>query len=282
MKEKFIQQIEQDGYCIIPQVFAKEDVAKWLALTKEWYEKTKDSYSGNLSALTKNDLYLWNPHYKDKAFLDMFFKCDILREIGIHFLNDQWYKAIPADEPNYILQNLMGRSSDQKLAMHIDSFIPYLGEHVTMIQAAVILEDQTTENGCTVVVPGSHKSGRYADQSSFDNALPVITKAGDLVIWDSRIWHGTLANKTEGTRWSIIAAFSRWWIKQMFNYTDNLPQHIYEQLTPNEKSLVGFCSIAYNDETEGIDRKRSYATLLENVEDYRGRVPQAVGSQLVY
>ena len=197
----------------------------------------------------------------------------------MHFLNDPWYRAIPADRPNYILQNLMGRSSDKQLPLHIDSFIPYLGDFTTMIQAGVILEDQSEENGCTVVIPGSHLSGKYADQSAFEKAIPVLTKAGDLVIWDSRIWHGTLPNKTNGTRWSIIAAFSRWWIKQMFNYTDNLPQHIYDKLTDSEKAIVGFCSLAYNDETEGIDRKRGYDTLLKNVEGYRGKyIPEAVGS----
>lgn len=277
MIEQWIHQIETQGYCRIPGVYSADKVEKWLDLTRYWYEKSKNNVSNKLSALTQNDLYLWNPHYKDVEFLKMFFEPEVLRKITMHFLNDQWFKSIPADHPNYILQNLMGRSSDKKLSMHIDSFIPYLGDHVTMIQAAVILEEQTTENGCTVMVPGSHLSGKYADQASFETAVPVLSEPGDLVIWDSRTWHGTLPNQTDGTRWSIIAAFSRWWIKQMFNYTDNLPQHIYEQLSDNEKAIVGFCSISYNDETEGIDRKRGYDTLLEHVEDYRGKlVPQLV------
>lgn len=271
----YISQIEKHGYCIIPQVYGPAEVQEGLNKTRHWFEKSKNSVSGRLSALTKNDLYLWNPQYKDHFFLDLFFRPSILQEILVHFLNDPWFKAIPAGEPNYILQNLMGRSSDKQLALHIDSFIPYLGDYVTMIQAAVILEDQTTENGCTVVIPGSHLTGRYADQTSFEKAIPVITKAGDLVLWDSRIWHGTLGNQTDGTRWSIIAAFSRWWIKQMFNYTDNLPQHIYERLTDSQKAILGFCSIAYNDESEGIDRKRGYDTLLEHVEDYRGKTTLA-------
>lgn len=277
MAEQWIHQIKTQGYCRIPGVYSAEQVKNWLDLTRYWYEKSKDNVSSNLSALTQNDLYLWNPHYKDVNFLKMFFEPEILRQIMMYFLNDQWFKAIPADQPNYILQNLMGRSSDKKLSMHIDSFIPYLGDYVTMVQAAVILEEQTADNGCTVVIPGSHLSGKYADQASFDHAVPVLSEPGDLIIWDSRTWHGTLPNNTDGTRWSIIAAFSRWWIKQMFNYTDNLPQHIYDQLSDNEKAIVGFCSLSYNDETEGIDRKRGYDTLLENVEEYRGKlVPQLV------
>ena len=206
MIEQWIHQIETQGYCRIPGVYSADKVEKWLDLTRYWYEKSKNNVSNKLSALTQNDLYLWNPHYKDVEFLKMFFEPEVLRKITMHFLNDQWFKSIPADHPNYILQNLMGRSSDKKLSMHIDSFIPYLGDHVTMIQAAVILEEQTTENGCTVVVPGSHLSGKYADQASFETAVPVLSEPGDLIIWDSRTWHGTLPNQTDGTRWSIIAA----------------------------------------------------------------------------
>ena len=277
MKEKWIQEIKTQGYCRIPQVYSPEEVEKGLEMTRYWYEKSKGQVSSRLSALTKNDLYLWNPHYKDHYFIDLFFQPKILQEILMHFLNDQWFRAIPADEPNYILQNLMGRSSDQKLALHIDSFVPYHSEFVYMLQASVVLEEQTEDNGCTVVIPGSHLSGKYADQTAFDQAVPVLSQPGDLIIWDSRIWHGTLANNTDKTRWSIIAAFSRWWIKQMFNYTDNLPQEIYDKLTDNQKAIIGFCSIAYNDEQEGIDRKRGYDTLLENVEDYRyKRQPEVV------
>jgi len=269
-KGEIIQRISEDGFCIIPGVYNTEEVSFALEKTKSWYEKGRDQVlTSSLSALTQNDLYLWNPHYKDIAFLRLFFDPPVLQDVLMHFLNDPWFKAIPPDEPNYIMQNLMGRSSDKKLSLHIDSFIPYLGDHVTMIQAAAILEDQTPENGCTVVVPGSHLTGRYADQTDFDKAIPVVTNAGDLVMWDSRIWHGTLPNNSSNTRWSIIAAFSRWWIKQMFNYTDNLPQEIYEELTPNQKAILGFCSISYNDETEGIDRKRSYETLLADVRGYR-------------
>lgn len=278
MKEKYIQQLQTEGYCRIPQVYSADEVKEALDLTKYWYEKSKDSVStATLSALSKKDMYLWNPQYKDHLFLDIFFRPAILHEILMHFLNDQWFRAIPADQPNYILQNLMGRSSDQLLPLHIDSFMPYHSDFVYMMQAGVILEEQNEENGCTMVIPGSHLSGKYANQDAFKDAVPIISEPGDLVMWDSRIWHGTMPNKTDKTRWSVIAAFSRWWIKQMFNYTDNLPQHIYDKLTDNQKAMLGFCSIAYNDETEGVDRKRGYDTLLKNVEDYRyKRQPEVV------
>jgi len=60
----------------------------------------------------------------------------------MYFLNDQWFRAFPQDQPNYILQNYMGRSSDGALPMHIDSFVPYYSDHLFMMQAGITLEEQ--------------------------------------------------------------------------------------------------------------------------------------------
>ncbi len=106
-------------------------------------------------------------------------------------------------------------------------------------------------------------------QASFDTALSLTGKAGDLVFWDSRIWHGARENVTGGTRWSVIATFCRWWIKQAFDIPGNLPQEIYDQLSDRQRAVLGFCSVPYDDESRGIDMKRSYALLPANVADYR-------------
>ena len=137
------------------------------------------------------------------------------------------------------------------------------------MQCAILLEDQTLENGCTVLVPGSHLSDEYVPQEAFEEAIPVQGRAGDLVFWDSRIWHGARANQTGGTRWSIIGTFCRWWIKQAFDIPGNVPQEIYDQWTDRQKAVLGFCSVPYEDETFGIDMKRSYELLPQKVEDYR-------------
>ncbi|MCK6695827.1 MAG: hypothetical protein L6Q97_27440, partial [Thermoanaerobaculia bacterium] len=71
MKEELIEKIKKDGYCRIPGVFSQAEIKKALDLTNYWYEKTKDTAT-NLSALTRDDLYLFNPHYKDFYFLELF------------------------------------------------------------------------------------------------------------------------------------------------------------------------------------------------------------------
>lgn len=264
----YVEQLTTAGYCRIPQVFSADEAAEALERVKYWHAHTKNKLADTIPFLDTEQPTLYNLQNKDFFFLDMLFRPTILQDVLMHFLNDQWYRQIPQREPNYILRSFIGRSSNTQLPMHIDSFVPYGGAHVFVMQCSIILEDQSAENGSTVVVPGSHLYERYADQDSFYDAVPITSQAGDIVLWDSRLWHGTTANQTGGTRWAMIATFARWWLKQHFNVTGNLPQDIYAQLSDSQKAVLGFCSAPHNDETEGIDMKRGYSELPAHVDAY--------------
>lgn len=268
LQEK-ISQVEKEGYCVLPGVYDTETTDKLLQLAIEWYEKTRYTISKDVPYLNTDQPGVYNLQNKDIFFLEALFKSLEVEGVLKHFLNDKWYKQIPQGEPNYILRSYMARSSNKGLPLHIDSFIPYKGENTIAMQYAIILEDQTAENGCTTVVPGSHQSGDYANQKAIQESIPVYSKRGDVVIWDSRLWHGTTDNNSGKTRWSVIATFARWWIKQHFNITDNLPQEIFEKLTDKQKAILGFCSVPYNDEYDGIDMKRGYDKLYKDVESYK-------------
>lgn len=266
---EYFDSIERDGYVYIPQVFSQTEVSDALDRIKFWFEKTVTEQSDRMPRLNRDQPMVYNLQSKDVLFVRMLLENEVIEGVLKHFLNDRWFTSLPADAPNYILRSFLARSSNTKMPMHIDSFVPYTGSHCFIMQCSILLEDQTEENGCTVIVPRSHLSDRYAPQESFESGISIQGKAGDLVFWDSRIWHGTSANESGGTRWSMIATFCRWWIKQAFDVPGNLPQAIYDQLTDRQKSVLGFCSVPYDDESQGIDMKRSYELLPEKVEDFR-------------
>ncbi len=265
----YVDRIQKTGYCVIPQAIAQPQVERALELVKGTFDQTRALQSDRMPFLNKDQPMLYNLQSKHPFFLELLFHSATTEGILRHFLNDPWFKSIPEDQPNYILRSYLARSSNYRMPMHIDSFVPYEGPFVFIMQCAFILEDQTEDNGCTVVVPGSHLRAKYATQEAFEEAIPIKTRAGDMVIWDSRIWHGAMANVSGNSRWSIIATFARWWIKQAFNVPSNLPQETYETLTDSQKSVLGFCSVPYEDETHGIDMKRSYDLLPDRVSDYR-------------
>lgn len=267
--EECIAAIEKDGYCYVSQMFSPEQVSTALERIQYWFDHTLSSQSERMPYLNKDQSMVYNLQSKDLFLLRMVLGCGLIEKVLMHFLNDRWFTSIPSDAPNYILRSFLARSSNHQMPLHIDSFVPYAGPHVFIMQCSIVLEDQTEKNGCTVLIPGSHLSGKYCSQEAFATAVPIKARAGDLVFWDSRIWHGARQNTSGGTRWAMIATFCRWWIKQAFDIPGNLSQGFYDQLTEREKSVLGYCSVPYDNEKNGIDMKRSYALLPQQVVDYR-------------
>lgn len=263
-----IQAINAQGYCVLSNVFDKTSTKQMLNAVNELAEQYADLEIKDIPRLDTGQQTIYNLQNKSTSLLQQLLGCQPATKVLQHFLNDQWHKAIDLQDPNYILRSFSARNNQVAAPLHIDSFIPYQGEHALSMQMAVVLEDQNESNGCTIVIPGSHQSGRYVSQTEKENAIPIESKAGDVVLWDSRIWHGTLDNKSGLSRWSLIATFVRWWVKQGYKITENLPQVIYQTLSDNEKAIMGYCSKPFDDEAQGIDFKKGYADLKTEVDDY--------------
>ncbi len=265
---KYLRQLETVGYCRMPAVYGPDRMRDALERIKRYYAATKDEISENVPFLNIGQPTLYNLQNKDSFFLELLFEPKMIEDILVHFLNDPWFKQIPQGNPNYILRSFIARSSNTQLPMHLDSFIPYLGSHVFIMQYSIILEAQNEENGCTVVVPRSHHAGEYTTQDSFADAVPIESDVGDIVMWDSRLWHGTTENQSDSSRWAIIGTFCRWWMKQHWQTTRSMPQEIFDTLTPRQKAVLGFCSIPHFDELAGIDLKSGYDDLRAKVSDF--------------
>lgn len=253
------REVQTAGYCIVPALYSPDELLYALDSVRKGYAQVHGLSAGETPYLNQNQTMLHNVQNKDFEFLKLMLRDPLILEVLKNFLNDRWYRVLPDEEPNFQLRSYLARSSEGELPLHIDSFIPYMGEHVISMQVAIVLEEMTEKNGCTVVVPGSHQSGRYVEQSALDDAVPIEASIGDAVIWDSRLWHGTTANMSGNTRWNLVATFARWWMKQSFQIPLALPKYIYEQLTDSEKTIMGYSSIPYLDEYAGTNMKQDHS-----------------------
>jgi len=261
MQDKYLDEIKQKGFVKIPQLIPTNTLQQLKTLVQNHWNASKADLAKvkNVPYLNQGHEVIYSLQNKDPFFFTVFLRQPLLLSILMRCLNDEWYKQIPKENPNFILRGLMARSSgDGELPLHIDSFIPSAGDYVWMMQVVIVLEKQTKENGCTLVVPGSHKFGHYAHQEWMKYAMPLESEPGDVVLWDSRLWHGATANTTSNSRWAIIATFSRWWIKQNYQYTETFPPAFLSQLHDSEKAVLGYCSLPPRDEFDRPDIKAGY------------------------
>lgn len=256
---KFINQIKNKGYTIIPNVLGRNETKRLKKLVEKYYDIDSKRKKPNFLKHKNKDKTVYNLQNKDYFFIKIFSK-KIIVDIAKYFLNDPYYQFLPKEKPNYILKYYNARSSINKLDLHIDSYMPFKGDLTYMMQFVFMLEDSDINNGCSVVVNGSHKSGKFCNRNS-KKIKNLIANAGDLIIWDSRLWHGARQNKNNKTRWSLVATLTRWFIKQSMDITKSLPNSIYRKCTNQQKLFLGYCSLPPYNEFIGVNTKADYSKL---------------------
>ena len=261
--EQAIREIEGWGYTTLSQVIPQPE--HLVELLKK-HSEDESIINKQLHAVRKNDRYVYNLQNKDIRFLQLL-SIPSVKAILKHFLNDPYYQVMDDSEPNYILNYFNARSSGDALDLHIDCKFPATGKIAWVMQVAFVLEDMTMENGCTQVVPGSHKSGEYTDRN-LSKRHSIEARAGDIVLWDSRLWHGTGENISGDTRWVAIATVTQWWMKQNLDIPRMLPDEIYQKCTDDEKVLLGFASMSPVSDAETVIAKKSKSFLKAHVSDY--------------
>jgi hypothetical protein len=266
---QIIKELDVYGFGCLKSFLTPSAKNRLLETTECYYqrinEQGKIQYRGTPDR-NKDDKILYNLQNIDRIYLDIIVDQAITR-IAKSKLNDIHYRFLPDDVPNYVLQYYNARSSGQKLDLHIDSHIPFAGNYTNMMQFVILLEDSDEDNGCTVVVPGSHKSGKYTDRE-LEKVFPLTGKAGDLIFWDSRLWHGTLANISGRSRWALIATLGMWWVKPSMDIVRGMNDEIYKQCSDQQKQLLGFCAIPPVDPLERNNTKCGYEFLKPSISDY--------------
>lgn len=269
--DEAIARIDYLGYAVVPSVFSEAAVARLLQKVQILHSAGQSlAQQSGASANQLSDKYVYHLQFQDIAFLDILTRTNLLDTLK-PFLNDPYYAQLPQGDPNFLLAYYNARSSVAPLALHIDSYVPSAGRFTTSMQIAVSLNGQTRQNGATTVVPGSHRIPTYPDRTRPELAEVIECTAGDVMIWDSRLWHGALENLARSDRWSLIATFRPWWMKQNYDPVRGTPDHIYQKMDDRQRALLGFLSLPAKNETEKISLKQGYADLLPSVADYRTR-----------
>ena len=239
------------GYCSVPGFLSGERLKKAQDSLAATLEAEKDSFYPGYTDVRPGDPQVFNLQNKNKFYLDIL-EDKRLEALLRHKLHDEFYTSLPEEIPNYILGEYIARASGDALRLHIDSWIPAAGDFCWMMQAAIVLHDRSPAEGCTLVVPGSHKSGAYTNRE-FQATTQLPAKAGDLLIWDSRLWRGALAASNPNKAWALIATFQRWWVKPRFDMTRSVTKSYFETLNDKQKVLLGFTCQPYTDEKLGTN-----------------------------
>jgi ectoine hydroxylase-related dioxygenase (phytanoyl-CoA dioxygenase family) len=101
------------------------------------------------------------------------------------------------------------------------------------------IDDFTTDNGATVLYPGSHRWGKRRPGPD-DHALPVIMPAGSCVFFVGTLWHGGGANATTHERLAVTAQYCQPWLRPMEAFTLSISREIARTVSDDIRRMLGY------------------------------------------
>lgn len=209
--QEILSSLEQEGYAVMKSVIPPDEVSRVRDSIVETVAKHSSTPppNGVVTGLLRKDLSM-APYLTHPRFMDM-----MTGLFGEHFkisfitglVNSAGVKRGPmhADWPY-----------NQNAAAKFKSPYPDI---VTTMVTMWMLTDYTIANGGTHIIPGSHKrdhAPRYGSEHEpmkiYPNEVQLQGKAGDVGIFDARVWHATAENTTTHPRIGVLIRYCPWWL----------------------------------------------------------------------
>ncbi len=258
------QQMDQNGYCIVPDLIAPEKMAEvHRRIDTQAKAERREGVSTQDQVQTDGDKNQWvymlinkgeifqrlvdqslvhqivshvlGPHYLLSDFAATIAQPDN-RQMGLH--KDQWWLPEPrlAGEPHQRCGDInranVGKGQPTESAVPINP--PVVCNVLWMVS------DFTVENGGTRIVPGSHLSGTNPEPYGDYQTVNATGTAGSAVIFEGRTWHSADVNHSAAPRYGITTYYCAPQFRQMINFTYGTRGDVISSLGPELKTLLGF------------------------------------------
>lgn len=253
------QQLETLGYAVIPGLISENRCEYYKNLLESDYEcyshLYEAAYSSKINELSNKvgEKVVFNLHNKNSSWFDLFEHPEIIALLDTVLKEGSYCNAEP-----YYLNNISARcplKGHLGQQLHLDSNLPG-SNHTLVVNVLWMLDDFTLENGATRVVPRSHLIKQFApDGAMHPDEIRITGKKGGAIVFNANLWHGGAENTTEQTRWAVALGYARWFIKPSFDFMKNTPLHIYNNMTNDQKALLGFRLIPPKDEFTRLRRR---------------------------
>ncbi|GHJ47522.1 hypothetical protein Cs7R123_48640 [Catellatospora sp. TT07R-123] len=156
-------------------------------------------------------------------------------------------RHVLGDDIRLSMLNMRSQLPGQKRQkLHVDWYDgPAPNGDYKVCNAIWALDDFTEANGATRVVPGSHRftevpKQAMADQyDSWQGETRILAEAGDVIVFNSHLWHSGMDNATDRPRAGINAFFCRADQKPEMNQEELLGEDARDRLSPWAQELLG-------------------------------------------
>ena len=171
-----------------------------------------------------------------------------LHKTPIFFKTIDHPKVLPVVEAALGEQIILGslnarivRPSDGQQGLHSDIRGDLLNlSSPVMVNTVWLLDDFTSENGATRIVPGTHKSGLHGPPADMEvkHVHQAIAPAGSVLVFNGQCWHGGGNNDSDRNRHAMFGHYRKNALMFQVDPHDNFPEEWFELLSPRQKELL--------------------------------------------
>ncbi len=225
-----INQFNRDGYLVVRDAISKNQLSKLAGELQAWIEESRNHTVpfGHPTIDGRPRFDMGEEHsFKNPALRRVNNPSDISKSYFEIMSNARTLDMVvdligPNVKFHHCKINLKCPGANTTVHYHQDfAFTPHSNDDV--ITTLLMLDDVTENNGCLMVVPGSHKGPMYSlfqgDQfvgrvtekieSNFQRLqIPVIGPAGAVCLMHTRLAHGSVANNSCNPRGLYICVYT--------------------------------------------------------------------------
>lgn len=262
--------LDRNGYCVVENVLCRDDIAALKArLVAQARGERERGVAFHDGGPERPNQRVWMLINKGRVFRDLMLHPIVEALIG-HLLG-----------PDFLLSSLTANIAGpggEPMVLHTDQgYVGFWTPLPVVGNIAWMLDDFSDANGGTRIVPKSHlnreaaqRSSSYTPGDTSNNPKPEDTiaaqgKAGSILCFDGRLWHGTGANRTTGLRHALLSYHCRPFVRQQENFALGLLPALKDSERPALLKRLGFTPWA------GLGR----------IENPRPAVPLFVSPQIV-
>lgn len=109
------------------------------------------------------------------------------------------------------------------------------------LQATILLDDFTEDNGATAYLPGSQNLLEYpTDQESFlATCSRMVGAAGDIVLFNGMVHHCAMPNESDDDRSGVLIEYLPKFVIQLEDQINGVDQAVIDAASPGLRRMIG-------------------------------------------
>lgn len=141
---------------------------------------------------------------------------------------------------SYNAVKLMPSRGNNATKVHRDCPRFYGQDYPLALQALICLDPFTLENGATHMLPASHHiPERPSDEYFYKNSVRMVGQPGDVIFFDSLVWHAGGENMTEEPRRGLTIVYTRSFMKQQIDLPRAIPADYIAKMPAKAQQKIG-------------------------------------------